>query len=100
MYRLLVAVGWPEKARYTNRNRLRLDGSPVLTFFARGYGFFVYDPALRIVTLGSTRDEALLAMVASRGNGPSRDSRAVGAASNAKMASEGGPDRRDCALGE
>jgi hypothetical protein len=66
--RLLRAAGWPRKLGLndkseTSHNRLDLDRKTVHTYWTKGHGFFVFDPALGLVTRGASRDEALLAMV-------------------------------------
>lgn len=67
----MVAAGWPERVglndkRKTCHNRLSLDGATVHTFWTRGHPFFIYDPSLKLVTTGKTRDDALIAMVKAR----------------------------------
>jgi hypothetical protein len=76
---LLVAAGWPKAIgpndkRKAAHKRLALDGSTVDTFYTPGAGFFVYDPAIKAVTTGKTRDAALIAMVNRREDLASRDS--------------------------
>ena len=77
---LLVAKGWPKNVglndkHRTSHNRLTLDRRTVHTFWTnKATGFFVYDPALELVTTGESLDAALIAMVNARETLAARDS--------------------------
>ena len=94
----LVVAGWPrriglnDKAK-TCHNRVFLDGSTVHTFYTKGHGFFIYDPSLKLVTTGKTRDDALIAMVKARENAQPRDFGPTGEGRIAEDASDSGQQR-------
>jgi hypothetical protein len=78
MLQRMVAAGWPERVglndkRKTCHNRLSLDGSTIHTFYTKGHGFFIYDPSLKLVTSGDSRDSALVAMVRAREDATGKD---------------------------
>src|SRR5258708_7103729 len=91
----LIAAGWPKKfgvndKAKTSHNRVFLEGATVHTFWTKGHPFFIYDAALKLVTTGKTRDDALIAMVKARENAQARDFGPTGEGRNAEHASGSG----------
>lgn len=92
----LVAAGWPKRIGLNNRrttsaNRVTLDGSTVRIFWTKGQPFHVYDTALRLVTTGKTRDDALIAMVKAREVATGRDVSRAGKAAEKAQPRDFGP---------
>jgi hypothetical protein len=95
--RLLWTAGWPRKVGLndkskTSHNRFTLDHKTVHTYNTKDHGFFVFDPALGLVTLGASRGEALLAMVNRRETLSPHDSCRAPDPSNRVSAPEHAPE--------